>query len=1726
MLDNRLDALSWRQDGSNPVTTLEEVKSRSLRLLDYLSALSLELTRAPKRRLADYEDARLTLRPDTIPTQAKVQLGPSPGEGAWLKVGKVIPAPAPTVPGVLVSCLSGGSDDPWTPPVLAGDLDERASAEGRDPQQLREQFSRWMSEAWLPWAHQAKPDIAAAQLYQRLYDLRLRLQRDTATHELLWGHAYMVWSIRGATIHHPLLLTKCLIDIDQDDGTLSVIADGCPELDIDPLQGLDVSGLEELAQLRDRVRSEPPDPWLAGGLDEVLRKIAAPLGAAAQVVADPQIQAPTTEATVVDTWALFLRPRPERYRRFYEELMQVLADGDEVPVGLSAVVVDQETLDATVGDGSGAAGDWTEVGERLLLPLEANEEQERIVRMLARSRGVTVQGPPGTGKSHTIANLVSHLVAHGKRVLVTAQNEQALGVLRDKIPPDLRDLSISVLGSSQASITELRASVQSIMDAVASVDVQRETEAVKRLGAELDAARATLRLLNTELVDLLADEAAEYVLPSGRLRAADVGHWLAEQQQQLGLIPDRLSQTSTCPLAEADFGELVRLSAQLSPDDVVQAGLWLPSADEMPSGGDLVTRRFRLAELDDKLEVFAERGVALAGLDALDQPAQQQLLEDLLAGVQTLAPLEVAWLAKVRDQAAQSTALAGLWAEQAQALSAVSGQLVELRRRLFGRRLSVPDGDPRVQIELLNELKERFAAGRGLPKLSGKELRRFHEELSVDELEVRTVDEVLLVAAVVQERAIRRAAQARYAELVAQLGAPDLEPASSDFPAALEQAAVLLQDALAWESTTQPELVGRLRTVLPNVPPRPSSNELTELAGMLAAGRLRQEQQRLRQEHAALEARLEEAAAADLASTLWGALRDLLARTDAQGWTTALVEAQRLTALRPAISHREELASRLAAAAPLWAAVIVTESGAQDTCGVPEDLGQLWRWRQAQTWFEDLMGHGDVATLQRRTAEAAAQVRRLVAELGARSARLAVKEHLTDAQRRALLGWLTALKRKGKGTGKYAAKWEAEAREQMPDAMGAVPVWIMPVHRVLESFDPRRTELFDVVIVDESSQCNVLTTGLLALGRKVVVVGDDMQNSPQAVGVDRAKVFALTESYLPFLSQRSLLDAESSLYDVASQIFGDVVLLREHFRCLPDIIGFSNRFYDSRILPLREDPGLAIGPALRPVRVLDGVRSIGQYGDVNEPEAQALVDCVAACCADPAYAEMTFGVVTLLGSAQARLIEQQLLARLGLDFERRHLRVGDPANFQGSERDVIFLSMVADDNRSAATRKADAQRINVAASRARNQMWLFHSVDAARLHPDDYRGQLLTYMYAAPSVEGRLADLGAQCDSDFERAVLRQLLERGFRVRPQYPVGHLRIDLVVQGQRQRLAIECDGDRFHGPEQWEADLRRQQILERLGWSFWRIRGSAFYRNPNAALNALWGRLDELEIAPMTSWKTPHADDAPTAEERPSEKFQATSKEAWTQDDAPETAPSPTPLRSSFAARTDETRALSESGVQVEAKQMVHVLERESPPDVLVVQQMPIDQFAGSSVQECEAESAGALPAPERPEALAHGVIVRDLGTGFVANGSPGSPGGPSVLEGMRHVAWIRPTEASAALAALAAQRDQRLTATENLTPAVARYFPPDSPEARKFRAQILIVRERRDGERWVCWLRDHEAQAVILAAREGRDIPVKGADGRLTALVNYHHPDAEMAVKYRSVTRLLRPTKLS
>ncbi|MGH3798015.1 MAG: AAA domain-containing protein [Pseudonocardiaceae bacterium] len=131
---------------------------------------------------------------------------------------------------------------------------------------------------------------------------------------------------------------------------------------------------------------------------------------------------------------------------------------------------------------------------------------------------------------------------------------------------------------------------------------------------------------------------------------------------------------------------------------------------------------------------------------------------------------------------------------------------------------------------------------------------------------------------------------------------------------------------------------------------------------------------------------------------------------------------------------------------------------------------------------------------------------------------------------------------------------------------------------------------------------------------------------------------------------------------------------------MPEIIGFSNRVaYEPdgiRLIPVRQYGADRLEP-IKPVYLKEGYTR-GTTSKINPVEAEAIVDQIEKCIADPLYDGLTFGVISLLGGAQTKEIEKKLLERLPPEeWTARKLHCGDAIAFQGAERDVMFLSMVA-----------------------------------------------------------------------------------------------------------------------------------------------------------------------------------------------------------------------------------------------------------------------------------------------------------------------------------------------------------------------------------------------------------------------------------------------------------------
>jgi tetratricopeptide (TPR) repeat protein len=291
-----------------------------------------------------------------------------------------------------------------------------------------------------------------------------------------------------------------------------------------------------------------------------------------------------------------------------------------------------------------------------------------------------------------------------------------------------------------------------------------------------------------------------------------------------------------------------------------------------------------------------------------------------------------------------------------------------------------------------------------------------------------------------------------------------------------------------------------------------------------------------------------------------------------KAWLSLQSELSRVVSLRSALVEIASASDLVeAAGGKKWAVRLRTEAAESDYDAVtPSSWREAWNWRCAVICLDKIDGHQELRDLFAQRKMLTMALARAYQDLVAEKTWLGVYHNSPPAIRQALQAYLNSIQALGAGTGVRAIRHRRTAREAMLSAYRAVPCWVMPEWRICETIPPE-LGLFELVVIDEASQSDIWALPALLRGKKLLVVGDHKQVSPSAVGVPEEKIKELRDRFLADQPFGSEMTPDKSIYDLARVVFaGNSVMLREHFRCVPAIIEYSNReFYEGDIKPLR-----------------------------------------------------------------------------------------------------------------------------------------------------------------------------------------------------------------------------------------------------------------------------------------------------------------------------------------------------------------------------------------------------------------------------------------------------------------------------------------------------------------------------------------------------------------------------
>ena len=410
--------------------------------------------------------------------------------------------------------------------------------------------------------------------------------------------------------------------------------------------------------------------------------------------------------------------------------------------------------------------------------------------------------------------------------------------------------------------------------------------------------------------------------------------------------------------------------------------------------------------------------------------------------------------------------------------------------------------------------------------------------------------------------------------------------------------------------------------------------------------------------------------------------------------------------------------------------------------------------------------------------------------------------------------------------------------EDFKPLLEAFPCWCVTTYAVSGSL-PMKPGLFDVAIIDEASQCDIASCfPILYRAKRAVIVGDDKQ-LPHLSFLESAKEQSFMSKYeVADRYQLMWRFRTNSMFDIANYYSMKPVLLDEHFRSLPPIIGFSNKeFYGDRIRIMKQDnPNEKV---LEIVEVPDG--KVDGDATRNLPEIEALVKRLHEIIVDNERENPDNPVsIGIISPFRAQVDQLKIsVSKVISDYmmEKHQIEIGTAHTFQGDERDIILISWAFANNSfpQSITFLQKPNLFNVAITRARHQMINFVSRDCSELPEGIFR----SYISFIKEYENRHQKIvNNELDENiyknsFEREVADKLRGLGYDVRAGVELGGVSADLVVNN---KFVIECDGVADNVKTSMK-NMKKQAIIERCGFKVCRFSRREWFKSPEACVNRI-------------------------------------------------------------------------------------------------------------------------------------------------------------------------------------------------------------------------------------------------------------------------------------------------
>lgn len=1264
--------------------------------------------------------------------------------------------------------------------------------------------------------------------FVHLRELEQRYKINPYEREFLYAYPFITGKDKdGKNICTPLFTVKSDVDYDLTNGQIKISLTRDPEINTYILKSLLDEAQFKYLQKNLLAKGIPSIPIVEGEFLLFLRSI---------VNIAPSIFEP------IDSWDWKLN----QISRKTDEKMQIISYSALLLVGRTDYYLrdNLEDLQTSIKDFSGSVltsfftseiitpqeNDNNQKNtefEELIFPFESNLYQNNIAKNIETHNLITVQGPPGTGKSQTISNLICHLVSQGKTVLLTSQKNQALKVVVEKWLEKLNIdyLFLSLLKDDSKSKQELL----KLLDALDAY-INEECSLFNNLDKQHEELNQKLNNIRSEIRDLKS----KFEIARKREHEHYQQYEKFHKTRKDDIIPEEI--------------RLPNIETSMLTDDVFNYGknyidgglgfvrdIWYNFLNKWSSKypqfiENANKNAMSIMEVAKKMEQIAslledEKIVAIQKALLEDETFRSHSVSTLLEWINEAQPIIIEFLEQKEKFKRQS--------ENWELLLISAKEIAELDDKIRKVMSSNIDTLPELTEKMLQnfpikwyQLFRRFRYRRYSNKFDEICTRlSFFKELSNLNDAKKKRDIYKLQNELSKLRIILE-----FADLIHQI------------KLILGKQTFQILEFSEFEDKTISEFYELLRIKIGALQLISLINEIKDMPSNIKFIADAYEINNLLEQREPSIIKQKCASLKSVARSIpyFVKLKEIENKIgNVANWVRNYCDKEKLTGLdnrhwdvfkRTIIAHRlyEFFEENL-------------NKNPEDTCTI---VWQLTKLRKKEK------------------------------EIIKKLLEINVKKNLKSKYSVKVRQNIAVLKKALKTGKKKFVRFE-QLKEQIDfkEILKVLPCWIMSIDDVCRIL-PLEPGLFDVLIVDEASQCHLMgALPLLYRAKKAIVVGDkkqlpnaDLMFLDSGINDEKKRVYGIES-----LPRGIFFDvANNSLIDLA-EIWQDIpqsLLLKEHYRCLPEIINFCNQKFYGWLQIMTHS--LDIPPdGIFEIRKIDGAF---EENKVNKLEAEELINDVFKRLKDKRYDKLSFGILSPFREQAdylEMLLEKKLLEEpvLRTRFDEEPIICDSFDGFQGNERDVIFYSFRYAPNShpgifaiERGKEEMGEKRMNVAFSRPRKKVVCYISNDIEKFPKGTIR-DFLTYIKSLsvkslPSCEylkdeeidkiyEELEKKGRKV-SEFEKDVFKRLNKRGYLLIPQYETCGFYIDIVMGDNfGRRIAIECDGG-FHYEE---GDLRiedsiRQEILERVGWHVYRIPSRKYWHNPDKCINDIIEQFEKI------------------------------------------------------------------------------------------------------------------------------------------------------------------------------------------------------------------------------------------------------------------------------------------